>query len=140
MKAHVLCVDDGSRSIRHRKSLEDAGFVVLNACDETQAVDLLKAHRVDVVCVDSRFLHNGGTGIGANIKSTKPDVPIALIRDNGAIPARFEEQVDAVVDKSDFDTRARWLIEELHGVQFPFFLQWFDDWKHRASEPNNPDR
>jgi hypothetical protein len=30
-----------------------------------------------------------------------------------------------------------WSIEELHDVKFPFFLQWFDDWKRRASRSTN---
>ena len=137
MKAHVLCVDNnGPRLMGHQKSLEDAGFVVLNACDETQAVNLLKSHPVDVVCVRSRFVDGGGNGV-ASLKSVKPDVPIVLIRDNGAIPARFLEQVDVVIEEPDFDARARWLLVELQDVQYPFFLRWLDDWKSRASEPRN---
>jgi len=54
--------------------------------------------------------------------------------DNGAIPGSFEGQLDAVIDEHDFDARAQWLIEELDGGQFPFFQQWFDDWKRRTSE------
>jgi hypothetical protein len=30
-----------------------------------------------------------------------------------------------------------WSNEELHDVQFPFFLRWLDDWKRRASRSTN---
>src|SRR5271157_3289477 len=95
MKAHILCIDDNSsRLMGRRKTLEDAGFAVLGASDEMQAVELLTTLRVDVVCVDSRFLRTAGTDIAASIKSAKPHVPIVLMRDNGAIPASFREHAD----------------------------------------------
>ena len=141
MEAHVLCVDNnGPRLMRHQKSLENAGCVILNTCDETQAVNLLKSHPVDVVCVQSGFVDGGGNGwngVGTNLERVKPDVPIVLIRDNGAIPSSFEEQVDVVIEEADFDARARWLLVQLQDVQYPFFLRWLNDWKGRASEPRN---
>lgn len=136
MKAHVLCIDNnGSHSLGHQKSLEDAGFVVLNACNETQAVNLLKSHPVHVVCVDSAFVDSGGSSVGSNLKSVQPDVPIVLIRGKGTVPADFQEHVDVVIDGPDFDAKARWLIEGIHDVHRSFFLQWLNAWMHHASEP-----
>lgn len=138
MSAQVLCVDsDGRRLMGHQKSLEDAGFVVLSACDETQAVNLLRSNPVDVVCVRSGLADGGGNGVCANLKNVKPDVPIVLIRDDGAIPGRFHEQVDVVIEESSFDARVQWLIVKLQDVQYPFFLRWLDDWRCSASEPRN---
>lgn len=136
MKTHVLCVDDNRlRLISRRKSLEADGFIVLPAYDETQAVNLLKSQRVDVVCVDSAFLERGGSGVGANFKSVGPDVPIVLIRENGAVPVSMQEHVDVVIDGADFDAGVRSLIEGMLGVKHSFFLQWLDAWMHHASKP-----
>ncbi len=87
MKSDVVCVDDNSsRFMDRRKSLEHAGFALLDASAETQAVNLL------------------------------------------------------VLSESDFDMRARWLIEEKHGFQYPFFQEWFDDWQRRTTESKKSGR
>ena len=135
MNAHVLCFDKNTqRSMGRRRSLEDAGFVVLHAQNEVEAPELLQSGRVDVVCIDSYLMSNGETGVASGIKSVKPHVPVVLIHDDGAIPERFREYVDVVIDEPDFDATARWLIEELCDCEFPFFVRWFDDWMRRSSE------
>jgi hypothetical protein len=48
------------------------------------------------------------------------------------------EDAAFVVPDACHETRAAdLLVEESHGVQSPFFLQWLDDWKRRASESTN---
>ena len=132
MRAHILCVDDnGSRSIDRRRSLEDVGFVVMYACDETQAAALLKTHPVDIVCVDSYSLNSVGSALGASIKNVKPRVPLILICDKDTTTGTLGEHVDIVMDEPDFDTKGQWLLEELCDACAPFFLRWLDEWLDR---------
>jgi response regulator receiver domain-containing protein len=138
MNAHVLCIDDNpSRATDRQKDLEDAGFVVINACDETEAVELLRSRPVDVVCVDSRLWSTDKSRVASKIKNVRPDVLIILICEWGMVPPCFWEHVDVVIDEPDFKGKAQWLIEELRDVHFPFFVEWFDDWKRRAADATN---
>ena len=135
MKACVVCVDENvARSRVRRKVLENAGFAVLSASHETRAVELLQSHRVDVACVAPQS-DVQAQGLGRTIKSARPDVPVVLIHDRGEIPAHFEEYVDIVIDESDFETTAQWLIEELQDGEGLFFVRWFVEWMRRPSEP-----
>ncbi len=84
----------------------------------------------DVVCVDdnsSRFMDR---------RKSLEDAGLALM------DASAEAQAVnlLVFSESDFDMRAQWLIEETHGFQYPFFQEWFDDWKRRTTESKNSDR
>jgi len=100
MKTQVLCVDDNrSRLMGRHKTLEDAGFAVLGASDEMQAVELLATQRVDVVCVDSRFLRTGGTGIGASIKSAKPHVRSSSCVTTARSPLASASMLTALKDR-----------------------------------------
>ena len=128
MRAHVLWVDeDASRSMLRRMSLVNAGFVVLNASCETRAVELLKAHRVDVVCVDSHSVDPGKPREFGNIKSVTPHIPLVLIHDDGAIPARLEQYADVVIDEPDPDSTTQRLIDVLEQAHFPFCVSRLDD-------------
>jgi len=100
MKAHILDAS-GSRSMNHRKSLEEAGFAVMNASDETQAVNFLKLHRVDVACVDSSSLNRGRTSACASIKGIKPHVLILLIWNGGMTPDTLGQHVAIAINESD---------------------------------------
>lgn len=144
MKACVVYVDeDIVRSIGCEKALENAGCLVLSARHEARAVELLGTHRVDVVCIAAQGGDPHGRGLGSSIKSSRPDVPVVLIRDSGAMPTDFEQYVDVVIDEPDFKATARWLIEELQHTEDLFFVRWFVDWmsrpsqlKHQASIPD----
>ncbi len=137
MKAHVLLVDDNaSRSEGRRQYLVGAGIEVINASEEGQAMKLVQSHRVDVVCIDAQSALNRGPGIGAFVKFLKPRVPVVLIADDGRIPGHFEEHVDIVIDRADFDITGGHLVRELYRNQVPFFWRWFDEWAiRRTSEP-----
>ena len=135
MKADVLCIDDDApRSRGRRKTLEDAGYVVLHAGNESQAVELLDAHGASVVCVESHCANVGGNAIGSGVKRAQPRVPVILIQDKWAAPDKFEEYVDVVIEESDFEATAPWLIEELRDSSYPYFVPWFEHWKRRSSQ------
>jgi CheY-like chemotaxis protein len=133
--AGVLCIDGNDTSAQDlHKSLEDFGCEVRRARDETEAVETLKLLPVDVVLVDSRFLNAGTARAVANIKNLRPGVRVVLSSDSGVVPAVWQKLVDVVIHKADFARRGRWLLDELRDVHFPFFTEWFDDWKRRRSD------
>jgi DNA-binding NtrC family response regulator len=135
MKTHVLLVDDNaSRSAERRHYLVGAGVEVINACEVRQAIEVMQSHRVDVVCIDAQFVVNRGSEIGALVKCLKPFVPVVLIADDDRIPDHFEEHVDIVIDRADFDVTGRRLVQELNRGHVPFFRRWFDEWTDCASK------
>jgi len=137
MKARVLLVDDNaSRSADRRQYLGGAGIEVINASGERQATEIVQSHRVDVVCIDAQSAVNRGSGIGGFVKYLKPHVPVVLIADDGRTPSHFEEHVDIVIDRADFDITGGHLVRELYQTQVPFFWRWFDEWAiRRTSKP-----
>ena len=94
---------------------------------------LVQSHRVDVVCIDAQFVVNRGYEIGAFVKCLKPCVPVVLIADNDRIPGHFEEHVDIVIDRADFDITGGRLVQELCRDHVPFFRRWFDEWAGRRT-------
>src|SRR5271165_5539476 len=121
MKAHVLLVDDNaSRSAERWQYLVGAGIEVINASDDRQAIEVVQSHRVDVVCIDAQSAVNRGSGIGAFVKYLKPHVPVVLIADDGRIPGHFEEHVDIVIDRADFDIRGDTWFENYTGIRIHF--------------------
>jgi CheY-like chemotaxis protein len=133
MNANILCIDDSEVRARDRQRILGAsGFVVTNAHDETQAIELLSSHRIDAICVDSRS-NAGIARLGAVVRRLRPHVRVILICGDGAVPARFQEHVDIVMDESDFNRRARHVIDGLRDFRCPFFVEWLNDWKRRAA-------
>jgi DNA-binding NtrC family response regulator len=131
----ILCIDRADSGARGRqKVLEDAGFVVMRAHDENAATELLQLAAADIVFVDTCVLNDGETRIAAKIKRANPHVRVVFICDEGMVPAAWRGDIDIVIDASDFNTKAPWLIGELQSTGSPFFTQWFEAWKRRPSE------
>jgi DNA-binding NtrC family response regulator len=135
METQVLLVDhNAARCNERRDDLVAAGVEAISAFEEYQAAEALKCNRVDVVCIDSQFVINGGSRIGPLIEGLKPVVPVVLIVDEGHIPHHFQEYVDIVIDRADFDITGTRLLQQLHRGQVTFFQRWFGDWVNRASQ------
>jgi DNA-binding NtrC family response regulator len=137
MNGQILCI--GGSESRWRswgQSLEDNGYVVVHAINEQEARVLLQACPVDVVCIDSQLMTEvGSSEIGAELKNTRPHVPVVLVQTGNGMPPHFEEHVDVVIDESTFRSAGHWLIEELREVKFPVFVEWLESWKQRS--PND---
>ena len=134
MNTCILCVDDnGSRASDCQKNLENAGFAVSSARDEAQALELLNSCSLDVVCVDSRIMKRGATRVGAQIRRLRPNVRIVLICNDKTIPPGFQEYADVIIDDSEFNQKAHWLIDRLQDIHYPFFMEWFSEWKRRGA-------
>lgn len=135
MNGQVLCIGgDVSRWQNWERNLEDNDYTVVHAINAREALALLKACSVDVVCIDSQATtETGSLAIGAGLKDACPHVPVVLVQTAGEVPEHFEEHVDVVIDESTFASVGRWLIEELHEMRFPLFVEWFDEWKQRSN-------
>ena len=135
MTTHVLLVDDNaSRSADRQRFLAASGVEIIIACDEYRAVEVIKSHRVDVVCIDSEFVMNREPWLGAFMRRQVPFVPVVLIADDARVPGHFEKHVDIVIDRADFAISGRGLIRELLRGHVPFFHTWFEVWMNRAAK------
>jgi DNA-binding NtrC family response regulator len=86
MTTHVLLVDDNaSRSSDRQRFLAAAGVEIIIACNEHRAAEVIKSHRVDVVCIDSEFVVNRGPWLGAFIRRQLPFFPVIMIADDSRI-------------------------------------------------------
>ena len=131
----ILCLDGADSRVDDRqKILEDAGFVVMRAQDETDAMEFLGSAAIDVVIVDSRVLNASTAGVVAKIKRWNPHVRIVFVRYKGPVPPIWHELIHVVIDESEFNAKAPWLFEELRNTHFPFFAEWFGAWKLVAFE------
>ena len=134
MSASILCIDDTSHAQDRQNAWRPQDVQVINARTKPRRLRSSPRRRVDVLFLDWRLLHAGTNRLGANIKRLRPQVRIVLICEHGTDPAGCREHVDVIIDESEFSTKAHWLIEELQDIHFPFFEEWFDDWKRRSSE------
>ncbi len=135
MGTQVLLVDnDAARSNRRRNDLADAGVEVISAFEEQQAAEAMKSDRVDVICIDSQFVTNCGSGIGALIELRMPTTPVVLIVDGPRIPSQLQKHIDIIVDREDFPKVGKRLMQQLSRGQVPFFQEWFYAWVNHASQ------
>jgi DNA-binding NtrC family response regulator len=135
MTLHVLLVDDNvSRSADRQRFLGAAGVEIITSCDEYRAAEAIKSRGVDVVCIDSEFVMNRGSWLGAFVRRQMPLVPVVLIADDDRIPDHFEKHIDIVIDRADFAISGRGLIRELLRGHVPFFRTWFEDWMNHATK------
>jgi DNA-binding NtrC family response regulator len=137
MGTQVLLVDnDAARSNRRRNDLAAAGVEVISAFEEQQAAEAMKSDRVDIICIDSKFVTNRGPGIGALIERRMSTTPVVLIVDEAQIPGQLQKHADVIVDREDFPRMGKRLMQQLSRGQVPFFQRWFCAWVNRASQPN----
>jgi DNA-binding NtrC family response regulator len=135
MGTHVLLVDNNrARLNKRREDVTVAGIEVISAFDEQQAAEALKSAPVDVICIDSQFVRNCGPGIGECIERRLPGITTVLIVDDARIPPQLERYVDIVVQREDFPTIGKRLMQELACGHVPFFERWFCEWVNRASQ------
>jgi CheY-like chemotaxis protein len=87
-KAYILCVDDEQLPLLLRKLvLEKHGYRVLTAGSASDALQVLKDHRVDLVLTDQLMPGGTGTELAQSIKGLWPDLPVVLISGVNEMPA-----------------------------------------------------
>jgi CheY-like chemotaxis protein len=97
----VLCVDDEFNGLEGRKMLlEEAGCKVLVASRGRDAMRLFASHPVDLVLLDYHMPGMNGDVVAEHMKSSQPDVPIALLSADEGLPEGALRWVDVFVSKS----------------------------------------
>ena len=76
----LLCVDDNETALNVRKMvLEMAEYSVLTASDSAAAMQLFNSSTVDMVLSDHLLQGTTGTGLAAEMKRSKPTIPIVIV-------------------------------------------------------------
>ena len=141
MNGQILCIGGSApRWQKWREGMEADGYVVVHGSGEIEAVELLKAAPVAVVCIDSDTMDGAGcSALGSRLRNAHPRVPVVLVQAGSEAPPYFRECVDVVIDESTFSAMGHWLIEELRQVRFPLFVEWFEEWKQRRPSADSED-
>ncbi|HZW05279.1 MAG TPA: response regulator [Candidatus Nitrosotalea sp.] len=131
--ATILCVDDNwTVLIRRKMLLENAGYHVLEASTESEAVRLFVSHSVDAVILDYQMPAISGDIVAAEMKRLRAAVPIILLSAYGPLPKHKLKSVDRFLSKSQPPrVLLATLHEVLHGGTKMFFARWLDQWKGR---------
>jgi PAS domain S-box-containing protein len=97
----ILAVDDEKSGLHFRKLiLEHAGYSVLSADDVDGALQLFRAHPIDLVITDHLLGRKTGTEMSAQMKRLKPTVPIVLLSGTHGVPEPLEH-ADAFLSKTE---------------------------------------
>jgi signal transduction histidine kinase len=82
----ILTIDD-DRSVRESLAnfLEDFGFIVLQAADGAEGLEVFAARRPDLVLVDLRMPRMDGLEVLARVREDAPEVPIMVVSGAGDI-------------------------------------------------------
>lgn len=82
----VLTIDD-DQFVRESLAnfLEDFGYTVLQAGDGLQGLELLTAHRPDLILVDLRMPRMDGLQVLAKVQEVAPEIPIMVVSGAGDI-------------------------------------------------------
>ncbi len=82
----VLTIDD-DQFVRESLAnfLEEFGYTVLQAADGLQGLELLAAHRPDLILVDLRMPRMDGLQVLAKVQEVAPEIPIMVVSGAGDI-------------------------------------------------------
>ena len=76
----ILCVDDEAMALAVRaKVLEAAGYVVFTAATASQALQLFKSHRIDLVITDHLLPGTTAEDLARELRNVRPTLPIILL-------------------------------------------------------------
>lgn len=131
--ATILCIDDNwTALIRRKLLLENAGYHVLEANNESEGLRLFVSRPVDAVILDYQMPAISGDVVAAEMKRLKAAVPIILMSAYGPLPRHKLKPVDRFLSKSQPPrVLLATLHEVLHGGTKLFFTRWLDQWKGR---------
>lgn len=79
-QAHILLVDDNRMGLSARKIvLEELGYQITAMNNSQEALEHFPKHNFDLVVTDYRMPNMDGIELIANMRQTKPELPIILI-------------------------------------------------------------
>ena len=120
----ILCVDDEWNGLEGRRMLlEERGYQVLVATTGEEALQLFASHPTDLVLVDYRMPKMNGDVIAQRMKASQPDVPVAMLSADEALPESAMEWVDVFISKSESPTSLLEIVEHLLDLRF-LFTPW----------------
>jgi len=110
-KPLILCIDDDEIQLQLRKQiLENDGFMVIDATNATDAIQMLRETPVSLVLSDHMLRGTTGTQLAGEIKKIKPDVPVLLYSGNS--PESLQN-VDCFIAKSEPVPRFLTMVHDL---------------------------
>lgn len=99
MPATILCVDDEPILLSVRGMvLEKAGYKPVLAHDATEALNVFRTQRIDLVITDHLLPDQSGIDLAALMKKINPDVPILMISGLGE-PEQGLNHIDGYMTK-----------------------------------------
>ncbi|HEX3103457.1 MAG TPA: PAS domain S-box protein [Terriglobales bacterium] len=111
--ALILAVDDESSGLHFRKLiLEHAGHTVLSSTGVEDALTLFRANPVDLVVTDHLLGRQTGNDMAAEMKRTKPDVPIILLSGTSSVPEPLVH-ADLFLSKTEGPEQLLGMVEQL---------------------------
>lgn len=111
--ALILAVDDESSGLYFRKLiLEHAGHTVLSSTSVEEALTLFRANPVDIVVTDHLLGRQTGIDMAAEMKRTKPNVPIVLLSGTSSVPEPLVH-ADSFVSKTEGPEQLLDMVEKL---------------------------
>ena len=117
----ILCVDDDWNGLEGRKMLlEEAGCEVVVASRGTDAMRLFASHPIDLVLLDYHMPGMNGDVVAEHMKSSQPDVPVALLSADDGLPESALRWVDVFVSKSESPANLLQTVEHLLALRFLF--------------------
>ena len=98
----LLCIDDNQSSLNICKIiLEDFGYKVLTASSAREGLEIFASHVIDAVILDYQMPEMNGELVAAEMRRTKPRVPILMLSGWVSLPESALQLVDEYVAKGD---------------------------------------
>jgi len=98
----LLCIDDNQSSLNICKIiLEDFGYKVLTASSAREGLEIFASHVIDAVILDYQMPEMNGELVAAEMRRTKPRVPILMLSGWVLLPESALQLVDEYVAKGD---------------------------------------
>jgi DNA-binding response OmpR family regulator len=98
----LLCIDDYQSSLNICKIiLEDFGYRVLTASNGREGLEIFASNTIDAVILDYQMPEMNGELVAAEMRRTKPRVPILMLSGWVSLPESALQLVDEYVAKGD---------------------------------------
>jgi response regulator RpfG family c-di-GMP phosphodiesterase len=132
-KPTILYVDDDLSSLSGREALlKMSNFDVLVTTSGRQGLALFTSLPVDAVILDYEMPEMNGDVIAAQMKESKPEVPIMLLSAHDTLPKDALERVDVFLSKGEPPMKFVAAVNELVRCG-DFFSGWLRGWEHQAA-------